>query len=131
VPAARALAQRDTASVAVAAAQPAAESWLKLVDQGRYSESWDSAAAFFRRAIAKADWEKAVAQARAPFGRFGARKLLSATYTTTLPSAPKGQYVVLQYETRVAGDGAVIETITPMREPEGMWRVSGYFVRRR
>jgi hypothetical protein len=124
------LAQRpDTASAAVAAAQAAAGPWLTLVDQQRYGESWDSAASPFRSAVSKAQWEQAVQQARGPFEPFGARKLRSASYTTTLPNAPPGHYVVLQYETQAAGKGAVIETVTPMKEFDGTWRVSGYYVR--
>lgn len=100
-----------------------------LVDQRRYEESWDSAAVFFRSAVSKVDWEKAVLQARGPFEPFGARKLLSATFATTLPNAPAGQYVVLRYGTQVAGNRAVVETVTPMKEADGTWRVSGYFIR--
>lgn len=123
--------QRDTASVAVAAAQTAAESWLRLVDHLRYGDAWDSTAAAFRGAVSKTDWEKAAVQARGPFEPFGARKLLSASFTTRLPNAPPGQYVVLQFETQVTGGRAVVETVTPTKEADGTWRVSGYFVRPR
>ena len=124
------LAQRpDTASVAVAAAQAAAQPWLTLVDQQRFGESWDSAAALFRSAVSKAKWEQAVQQARGPFEPFGGRTLRSATYTTTLPNAPPGHYVVLQYEAQAAGKVTLIETVTPMKESDGSWRVSGYYVR--
>lgn len=128
--AAPALAQQsDSASAAVAAAQAAADPWLRLLDHLQYGESWDSAAALFRGTVAKADWEQAVVRARGPFEPFGARRLLSATYTTTLPNAPTGRYVVLQYETQVKGDRTVVETVTPRQESDGTWRVSGYFVR--
>lgn len=56
----------DTASVAVAAAQTAAPAWLALVDKTSYGASWDSAAAVFRSATTKADWEEAVLHARGP-----------------------------------------------------------------
>jgi hypothetical protein len=119
----------DPASAAVAAAQAAAKPWLALVDQKRYGESWDSAAAPFRSAVSRTQWEQAVRQARGPFEPFGGRKLRSATYTTTLPNAAPGHYVVLQYEAQVADGRAVIETITPMKESDDTWRVSGYYVR--
>ena len=50
-------------------------------------------------------------------------------YQTELPNVPKGEYVVLQYKTAMAGGGAVIETITPMLNKDGKWRVSGYFIK--
>ncbi len=119
----------DTASVAIAAAQTAARAWLTLVDETRYAASWDSAAAVFRFAVTKTDWERAVLQARGPFEPFGARKLLGASFTRSLPGAPPGEYVVLQYETEVSNDRSVMETVTPKKESDGAWRVSGYFVR--
>ena len=35
------------------AAQAAAESWLVLVDAGKYAESWDAAASLFKKALTK------------------------------------------------------------------------------
>jgi hypothetical protein len=123
--------EEATADTAVATAQIAARSWLTLVDQVRHGESWDSAATIFRNAVTKPVWENAVLQARGPFEPFGARKLLSATFLRQLPNAPPGEYVVLVYETRIGGNRTVVETVTPMREPGGRWRVSGYYVRPR
>jgi hypothetical protein len=87
---------RDSAGVAVAAAEAAAISWLGLIDRGE---------------------------------PLGARTLLSASYQTKLPGAPPGEYVVLQYRTTAGGGRAVVETVTPMKEPSGRWRVSGYYIR--
>jgi hypothetical protein len=119
----------DSAGVAVAAAQTAASSWLRLVDRGQVGESWDSAASPFRGAVARPAWTAAVGTARKPFEPLGARTLLSASLQTKLPGAPPGEYVVLQYRTKAAGGRTVVETITPMKEPDGRWRVSGYYIR--
>ena len=102
---------------------------LAMLDHGRYTETWDSAATPFRDAVTKADWKTAVTKARGPFEPFGARTLMSATFATALPGAPAGEYVVLQYRTLVAGGRAVVETITPMKEKDGRWRVAGYYIR--
>jgi hypothetical protein len=110
-------------------AQRSAEEWLRLVDQGEYEASWDSASVSFRGAVTKQQWRDAVAQARGPLEPFGARRLTSRQYATSLPNAPPGQYVVLQYETVVGGGQRVVETVVPMRDADGRWRVSGYFVR--
>ena len=121
--------QATPADSAVAAAQVAARSWLFLVDHVRYGESWDSAATIFRNAVTKPVWENAVLQARGPLEPFGARKLLTAAFRRHLPNAPPGEYVVLLYETKVGGNRTVVETVTPMKESDERWRVSGYFVR--
>jgi len=109
------------------AAQAAAETWLALVDAGKYAESWDAAAPFFRKALTKEQWVDAVGKARGPLGKLESRKLLGAKLVHELPGAPPGDYVVMQYEAKFVGQTAV-ETITPMKDG-GAWRVSGYYVR--
>jgi hypothetical protein len=64
-----------------------------------------------------------------PVGAFQERTLASSTYTTTLPGVPPGRYVVLQYASRFADRANAVETVTPMLDADGKWRVSGYFLR--
>jgi hypothetical protein len=109
-------------------AQREAEGWLRLVDQGHYEASWDSSSATFRRAVTRGAWGPMVRQARSQYEPLGARRLLSRQYTTTLPKAPPGQYVVLQYQTAAAGGHQVVETVV-MERDAGRWRLSGYFIR--
>jgi hypothetical protein len=111
------------------AAQAAAESWLKLVDDGRYDASWEGAAKLFRGAVTKEQWRQAASAARSPLGKLVSRKLRSRQYTESLPGAPDGKYVVVQYDTVFLAKKAAVETVTPMLDPDGVWRVSGYFVR--
>jgi hypothetical protein len=110
-------------------AQKSAESWLSLVDSGKYAESWDQAASFFKGAVTKADWQSKVAPVRGPLGKVISRKLKSAKYTKTLPGAPDGEYVVLQYDTNFEHKESAVETIVPMLDKDGQWRVSGYFIK--
>ena len=110
-------------------AEAAALKWLALVDNGQYGDSWNQASEVFRKAISREQWEQAVQQVRTPLGKLVSRKLTSATYTTKLPGAPEGEYVVLQFSTGYENKKEAIETITPMLEKDGVWRVSGYFVK--
>jgi len=66
---------------------------------------------------------------RDPLGAMVSRKLKSATYAKTLPGAPDGEYVVIQYETSFEHKQSAVETITPMLDKDGKWRVSGYFIK--
>ena len=111
------------------AAVAAANGWLATVDAGDYGRSWDHAAAYFRGAVGKPDWERTVAGVCGPLGRVLERKLKSATVTQTLRGAPDGEYVVIQYATRFEHKAAAVETVTPKREPDRAWRVAGYFIR--
>jgi hypothetical protein len=114
---------------AVAQAQSAAKRWLALTDGAKYGESWDEAASLFKGAVTKADWEKAIKGVRAPLGAVKARKVKSATFSRTLPGAPDGEYVVIQFESQFENKAAAIETVTPMHDKDGTWRVSGYFIK--
>ncbi|MBK9063003.1 MAG: DUF4019 domain-containing protein [Acidobacteria bacterium] len=116
-------------SAAVAQAQVAARSWLALTDSGKYGESWDNASSFSKSAVTRADWEKAIKGGRSPLGAMKARKVKSATFTRTLPGAPDGEYVVIQFESQFENKAAAIETVTPMHEKDGAWRVSGYYIK--
>jgi len=110
-------------------AAKAAESWLSLVDSGKYGESWTAAAAVFRNAVAREKWQETMRALREPLGKVSSRSLKSASFSTSLPGAPDGEYVVLQYETSFEHKQSAVETITPMKEPDGTWKVSGYFVK--
>jgi hypothetical protein len=110
-------------------AQSAAESWLKLTDAGDAGASWDQAAKLFKAAVTKEQWTQALAGVRPPLGKVISRKVLSRKYSEKVPGAPDGKYVTIQYETAFEKKASAVETITPMLDPDGIWRVSGYFIR--
>jgi len=110
-------------------AREAARAWLGLVDAGDYSGSWDAAAGYFRAAITKDKWRQALTAARAPLGKLVSREFTSAQYATSLPGAPDGEYVVIQFATAFENKAASVETVTPMMDKDGKWRVSGYYIR--
>lgn len=110
------------------AAKRAALEWLNLVDTMQYEASWKEASSLFQAQVNTSDWVKAVVAARSPLGDFVARHLISATYATSLPGAPDGEYVVLQFQAGYENKAQAVETVTPMLD-EGQWRVSGYYIR--
>lgn len=110
------------------AADEEAGKWLALVDGGQHQQSWKRAATLFRQQVSVEQWQQAITAARSPLGNMLSRKLMTATYTTSLPGAPDGEYVVLQYKTSFENKSSAIETVTPMLD-NGQWRVSGYYVR--
>src|SRR5262245_58128959 len=110
------------------AARKAAVNWLLVVDGGRYGESWDEAAEFFRKAMTRTQWVEALQKARAPLGKVRSRKLRSARFMTSVPGAPPGEYVVIEYETDFEHRSGGVERVTPMKDPYRAWRVAGYFI---
>ena len=114
---------------AQAKAVEAAKKWLAFVDKGEYGKSWETAAGYFKAAVTEKQWELAVATVRSPLGKVITRKLKSKQYATSLPGAPDGEYVVTQFETSFENKKSSVETITPMKEKDGSWRVSGYYIK--
>jgi len=48
---------------------------------------------------------------------------------TSMPGAPDGEYVVIQFESSFANKESAVETVTPMKGEDGVWRVSGYYIK--
>jgi hypothetical protein len=111
------------------AAIASAEKWLTIVDKGKYSESWKESSEYFKQAVQQDQWEQAVQAARGPLGKLISRKVKSATYTSSLPGAPDGQYIVIQFNASFENKKSGIETVTPMIDKDGKWRVSGYYIK--
>lgn len=117
----------DTSATAQATA--AAGDWLTVLDAGEYGKSWGDAAAVMRKNLTKAQWERAAGDVRRQTGALKSRELQSAQPAQELPGVPAGDYVVLTYRSSFANAPAATETVTPMREADGKWRVAGYRVK--
>lgn len=105
-----------------------AMAWAKLVDQGRYGESWSQAGALFRNGVTKVGWTQMVGHVRGPLGAVVSRRLTTQDRASSLPGAPDGTYDTLHFATQFAHKSAAVETIVMAKEPSG-WRVDGYFIR--
>ena len=114
---------------AIFKAEEVAQRWLVIVDSGEYSQSWEQSAASFQTKVPKSNWESSILVARSAIGPLKARTLKSVTFTKSLPGAPDGEYVVIQYDSQFANKASAIETAVPMREKDGSWKISGYFIK--
>jgi predicted SnoaL-like aldol condensation-catalyzing enzyme len=111
------------------AATKQAQAWLALIDEGKFGESWDESAKLFKASIPREAWIQKAGGARGMLGKAVSRRLKSARFETHLPGAPDGKYVVIQFDTAFEKKKKAIETVTPMQEADGDWRVSGYFIK--
>ena len=100
-----------------------------MTDGGKYGESWDAASTLFRQAVTRAQWEEALRGVRSPLGKLASRKLVSANFTTSLPNAPAGEYVVLVYDTEFEKKPGSTETVTFLKDKDGSWKAAGYYIR--
>jgi hypothetical protein len=110
------------------AARAAAETWLKIVDAAAYGESWDAASEAFKKSLTRKQWDAALTKVRAPLGALVTRSFRASQHFTDLPGAETGDYVVIEYDSKFATGDPMTERITPKKDPDGVWRVSGYFL---
>jgi hypothetical protein len=123
-------AQAQSNEEAVEVAKQAAQEWLDLFDARELEATWEEASSYFKSQISAEQWVARIKQTRTRqpvLDSLRSRSLVAARYTTSLPKAPDGEYVVVQYEGTYA-DESWAETVTLKKDPDG-WRVAGYFMK--
>ncbi len=111
----------------------AVETWLAIMDGGNYGQTWETAAPYFQRAIAKEEWVGRSEKIRHPLGKVLSRNLSSTNFTAA------GTRFVARFNTsfegllavshwKIVASGAV-ETVTFALQPNGEWQAIGYLIR--
>lgn len=118
----------DANATAKQAAIEGAGSWLALIDHGQYADSWQQAAAVFQSSTTADQWQGAITSARGPLGDVTSRKVVASQLRESLPGAPPGKYVVIEYASAFAKKQSAKEIVTTAQAPDGSWKVAGYFI---
>ena len=95
--------------------------WLELVDEAPPSTSLEAAATRFRTYNDLEQWERILAETRAPLGEKRFRVMIDAGYV----NAPPFDYRTARFRTTFASRIEMIEKVTLHRE-NGEWKVIGY-----
>jgi uncharacterized protein DUF4019 len=112
----------------IKAATAAAEHWLATVDAGQYATSWTDAAQSFQSKVTRQQWEQQLDQSRKPLGKMESRQFKSGLPATNPPGAPAGKYCIVQFKTKFANGGTLVETVS-MQDRGGKWQTAGYFIK--
>ena len=110
------------------AAERQALGFLGYLDHGRFADSYAYTGMLIRTQLDRDAFTKQIEKTRAGVGALLSRELIDASYTTTVPGAPEGQYVVLDYGASFANRQQAVETVT-LAFAKGYWRVSGYYIK--
>ena len=110
------------------AAERQALGFVGYLDHGRYADSYAYTGMLIRAQLDRDSFAKQLEKARAGTGALLLRELIDASYTTTVPGAPEGQYVMLHYSASFANRQETLETLT-LAFAKGYWRVSGYYIK--
>lgn len=114
---------------AEAQARSSAEAWLALLDAQEYGETWQQAGGMLKGAVSQDEWAKKLSVTLGPLGKVKSRSARSTEYSTTMPGAPDGEYVVVIFDTTFKNKQTAVETVPLTKEDDGAWRVSGYWIR--
>ena len=106
----------------------AALAWLKINDSGDYAKSYSECGKIFQAALTVDKWKSSVEAVLKPLGKLKSRENISAKFTTTVPSAPDGEYVIMQFKTSFEHKKEAIETVSVVKE-NGIWKVVGYYIK--
>jgi hypothetical protein len=110
------------------AAQRQALGFLGYLDQGRYADSYAYTGMLIRTQLDRDAFSTQIQKTRVGTGALQSREIIDAAYTTTLPGAPEGQYVVLHYHVSFANRQDAVETLT-LAFAKGYWRIVGYYIK--
>ena len=104
-----------------------AKSWLVLIDNGQYQQSWQQTDSLFKQAMPQSNWSNVLKQVRVPLGKVILRKNLSLMKYYSLPGTPDGEYVIIQFQSQFINKEHTIETIS-LSKNSGQWQPIGYFI---
>jgi serine/threonine-protein kinase len=102
--------------------QTSVNTWLALIDNGEFAQSWEVAAPYFQRKMAKEEWISRLQTARHPLGSVISRELVSDK------PAQAGLWRILKFKTSFDGLLAATETVTFAKQADGKWLAVGYFI---
>lgn len=115
------LAADSTASIVV-------KEWLKIVDSGEYVESWEKSDPLFKLQLSQSKWDAALTGVRTPLGAVKSRSEIGIEEYSSLPGAPDGLYMVIQFQTEFQNKESATETLT-LSKSSGQWLPVGYFIK--
>lgn len=123
-------------SVCAFAAEPdpapavaAAETFIKLVDAKQYDKSYEACADVVKKTVTSEIWAEGIDKAHQPLGAFKRRSLALKKFLRDPPSAPSGDYYIIQFDSDFENRFGVTETVSLFHESGKTWRVAGYFLK--
>ena len=114
---------------AIGQARTVANAWLAQLHDYEYEETWATAGELLKAAVSRDEWSKRMSVTLGPLGKAASSAVRSTEYSTTMPGAPDGEYVVVKFDTSFENKQTALETLALKKESDGLWRVSGYYIK--
>ena len=105
-----------------------AKDWLKIIDAGNYTLSWQKSDSFFKSRLSQNKWDTALKGVRTPLGKVNSRSEISVNEYSKLPGVPEGEYLIIQFQTEFQNKKSATETLA-LSKSSGQWLPVGYFIK--
>ena len=99
------------------------QKWLALIDDGDFQGSWNSLSQLARSFLRWEDYRRVTANFRSEHGGVCERVLKRVWYTSDWPHSPEGDYVGVEYESRMRFDEDRVIEFTVLACEDGEWKV--------
>jgi hypothetical protein len=99
------------------------QKWLALIDDGAIEGSWNNLSQLSKSFLHWEDYQQVTANFRSKRGGVYERVLKRVWYTPEWSHSPKGDYVGVEYESRLRFDRDRVIEFTVMAYEDGEWRV--------
>lgn len=104
-----------------------AYSWLELLDNGRYYQTWQYASHTFKQRIAASKWDQVLKGTRSKLGELQNRTLAGYSKRQQFSGMPDGEYLVLKFTSQYEHADTLSELLV-LTEEQGELRVIAYFI---
>ena len=106
-----------------------AKIWLKLLDEGQFSQSWQITNKTFKNDVSEKRWIIGMEYMRAPFGNALSREIEFCRFEEYDADAGYHRKALIKFQTTFE-DGSATEEFVELRFDGDLWRVSAYYLDR-
>lgn len=99
------------------------QEWLDLIDDGDFQGSWNNLSRLAKSFLRWENYRQVAANFRSKHGGVYERVLKRVWYTPDWPHSPEGDYVGVEYESKMRFDKDRVIEYTVLAYEDGKWRV--------
>jgi uncharacterized protein DUF4019 len=99
------------------------QKWLALIDDGDFQGSWNNLSQLAKSLLRWEEYRQVAADFRSKHGGVYERVLKRVWYTSDWPHSPEGDYLGVEYESRMRFDKDRVREFTVLAYEDGEWRV--------
>ena len=105
------------------------EPWLGQLDRHQYAETYAGLSSAAKASATETQWAKAMEVVRKTKGSAVTRKPIRSGDTMSGGNMQGQEYRMVQFDAAFTDGTSGIETVTLTKDPDGVWKPAGYFIR--